>query len=86
MPTLTDITVQEGHVLRAEFDDGTACQVDVASKLIGPIFLPLKAPEYFRLGRFDPEAGTITWPNGADLAPEIFEHARLSAAEPIVTT
>jgi hypothetical protein len=31
---------------------------------------PIAAPEEFSKGRFDPEAGTVVWPNGADIAPE----------------
>lgn len=32
---------------------------------------PLKDPDYFRLVRVDPEIGTIVWPNGADLCPDV---------------
>ena len=32
------------------------------------MFEPLKDPAYFR--RFFVEAGTVSWPNGADTAPE----------------
>ena len=35
---------------------------------IGPVFEPLKNADYFQ--RFFVEAGTVTWPNGADIAPE----------------
>ena len=35
------------------------------------IFAPLKEPEYFRSVRVDPEAGTIVWPNGADICPDV---------------
>lgn len=32
-------------------------------------FVPLRDLSYFAQVRVDPEAGTIVWPNGADLDP-----------------
>jgi hypothetical protein len=34
------------------------------------VFQALKDPEYFARVVVDAEAGTVVWPNGADLAPE----------------
>jgi hypothetical protein len=31
----------------------------------------MRDPEHFAQVRLDPEIGTITWPSGADLAPEV---------------
>jgi hypothetical protein len=43
--------------------------------------VPLRDREFFRQLRADPEAGTIVWPNDADVAPEtLYEHARRRAA------
>ena len=36
----------------------------------GGVFEQLRDPEYFRRLRADREAGTIVWPNDADIAPE----------------
>lgn len=52
------------------FNDGTSGEADLSSALWGPIFEPLRDLERFRELAFDPEADTIVWPNGADLAPE----------------
>lgn len=33
--------------------------------------VPLDDPSYFAQVRVDDEAGTVVWPNGLDLAPEV---------------
>jgi len=53
-----------------EFNDGTSGEAELSSALWGPMFEPLKEIALFSQVRFDPEADTIVWPNGADLAPE----------------
>jgi hypothetical protein len=52
------------------FSDNASGEVDLAAELHGPVFAPLKDVEQFRQVRFDPDARTIVWPNGADFAPE----------------
>lgn len=62
----------EGFALRLEFDDGTDREVDLESELWGPVFEPLRNdPRLFRQVRVDEELGTIVWPNGADLDPDV---------------
>jgi hypothetical protein len=59
-----------------QFSDGMSGEVDLATSLNGPVFEPLRDIARFREVRFDPEADTIVWPNGADLAPEyLYEQA-----------
>jgi hypothetical protein len=61
-----------GFVLRLGFDDGTVREIDLEEELWGPVFEPLRAdPELFRQVRVDEELGTIVWPNGADLDPDV---------------
>jgi hypothetical protein len=54
--------------LRLVFNDGTENTIDFAQWLDGPMFEPLKAPEFFT--RYFIDGGTVVWPNGADIAPE----------------
>lgn len=68
------------HHLHVEFDDGTQKTVDLSPLLDGPVFEPLRVPEYFALVEVDPVCKTVVWPNGADLAPEAL-HA-LSEVQP----
>jgi hypothetical protein len=71
----------DGYVVRVRFEDGTAADVDLSYMLeYGGVFEPLRDPEYFRRLRADHEAGTIVWPNDADIAPETLYAAALQDA------
>ena len=62
----------EGFVLQLGFDDGTTREIDLEDELWGPVFEPLRQdPELFRQVRVDEELGTIVWPNGADMDPDV---------------
>ncbi len=75
IPHVIEAEVCGSHILRLLFDDGTGKVVDLSSKLTGPIFEPLRSPQYFALVSIDEVAGTVVWPNGADFAPEaLYEH------------
>jgi hypothetical protein len=59
-----------GHRLRLLFSDGVEGEADLSAVLEGPVFAPLRDPAAFAAVRLDREFRTITWPNGADFAPE----------------
>jgi hypothetical protein len=62
----------EGFALRLGFDDGTTREIDLDDELWGPVFEPLRQdPELFRQVQVDEELGTIVWPNGADMDPDV---------------
>lgn len=62
----------ERFALRLGFDDGTTREIDLEDELWGPVFEPLRQdPELFRQVRVDEELGTIVWPNGADMDPDV---------------
>lgn len=81
-PLLTDAKPLGGYTVRVRFEDGTVGEVDLSYLLdYGGVFEPLRDPEYFRQLRADPEAGTIVWPNQADIAPEtLYARAQRRAA------
>ncbi|HEV7486210.1 MAG TPA: DUF2442 domain-containing protein [Thermoanaerobaculia bacterium] len=52
------------------FNDGRCGVADLRGTLSGPVFEPLRDPEFLARGTVDPETRTLCWPNGADIAPE----------------
>ena len=68
---VTEVKPLEGHCLRLTFTDGLVREVDLSDDLWGPMAEPLQDPEYFRQVRVDPELGTVVWPNGFDLDPDV---------------
>jgi hypothetical protein len=80
MEQLVDVSgvdVVGEYRLRLTFADGTVGDVDFSGREWRGIFEPLRDPGYFARVEVDPEAGTITWPDGLDMAPEpLYEEAR----------
>jgi hypothetical protein len=83
MHSVTEAEVLDGYRIRLRFEDGTVGIVDLEDRLWGPMFESLRDPAVFRRVRVDPHAGTITWPNGADLAPDTLYR---EASRPTATT
>ena len=67
---ITEASAVGRHALELAFNDGTRGSADLVALFDGPIFEPLRDPDYFAQVRLDPVCGTVTWPNGADFAPE----------------
>ncbi len=68
------------YVLRVRFVDGNEGEVDLEGELHGEVFEPLRNSAYFRQFQVRADLGTITWPNGADFAPEfLYELVRIPA-------
>ena len=67
---IIDAAVIGPHTLRIRFDDGMERTVDLTEVLQGPIYGPLRDPQFFAQVRIDPEIHTLVWPNGADFDPE----------------
>jgi len=70
-PDITEATVVRRGVLRLAFDDGLTGGVEVLDRMRGPVFDEARTPEGFAKVSVDRETGTVTWPGGADLAPDM---------------
>jgi hypothetical protein len=72
---LKDIVAAEalpGCRLRLRFEDGVEGEVDIGQLVrFEGVLAALRDPALFAQVRVDPEAGTVVWPNGADLDPDV---------------
>lgn len=81
-PRVTAVEVRAPFVVALWFTDGSEGVVDLAPWIRGRqgVFTELQDPAYFAKVMVDREAGTIVWPNGVDLDPDmLFEAAATSA-------
>ncbi len=69
MERITRVQTLPNYRLEIEFDDGVHGVVDIADRLFGPVFEPLRDPLVFAQAFID-DFGALCWPNGADLAPD----------------
>jgi hypothetical protein len=67
---VVDVEVVGEHRLRIAFDDGVSGEIDASNWAWRGVFEPLRDPNYFARVELDRQLGTITWPSGADVAPE----------------
>lgn len=74
MERVGGVRVLRSYVLEVAFSDGFAREIDVEPLLEGEPFEPLKDFALFSQATVDHEYGTVAWPNGTDLAPEMLYH------------
>jgi hypothetical protein len=78
-PRIVAAKPKSGLTLELTFADGWRGLVDLSPWIVGStgVFAALRDPAVFRQVTVDGDAGTIVWPNGADLDPDVlYELAR----------
>ena len=72
-PRITGAYPTGGHTLELTFTDGARGEVDLRSDILGRggVLAALEDTAFFQQVRVDPEAGTIVWPNGVDMCPDV---------------
>jgi len=78
-PRITQVEVAGPLRVRLRFADQSSGEVDLSGWITGRrgVFAALQDPSFFAQVQVDREAGTIVWPNGADLDPDVlYEAAR----------
>ncbi len=68
LPVVVHAEYRSGFRIRLTFNDGSEKTVDFQRWLLGPVFEPVRDPDYFK--GFFLDGWTVAWPNGADIAPE----------------
>jgi hypothetical protein len=67
---IREVKVLKGFKLRLTLTDSSVIERDVSRLLVGPVFESIrKDPALFAKVRV--EGGTVVWPNGADLCPDV---------------
>jgi hypothetical protein len=68
---VTEFEIVSDYTIRLTFDDQTERVIDFEPILTGPLFGPLKDKILFEQVKLDETFGTLEWPNGADISPEV---------------
>jgi len=79
---VTDVKCLGGYRLLLTFEGNERREVEITSLVpLDGVFEPLGEETYFRQVRVEPDVGTIVWPNGADLCPDVlYETSRPAEA------
>ena len=79
---VVDVKPLDGYRLHLRFEDGTQGEVDVAELIaFTGVFAPLRDKAVLDQVRVDPTLGTVVWPGGGDLDPDVL-YAR-ATGEPL---
>jgi len=69
---IVHVEVLDVHRLRIRFEDGVQGVVSLPELVpLEGVFAPLRDPAAFALARVNSELGTVEWPHGADLDPDV---------------
>jgi hypothetical protein len=81
LPRLVGVRHVREHVLWLRYSDGVQGEVDLGDALTGPLLGPLRDVSVFSEARI--EHGHLTWPSGADVAPESLRERLGALYEPV---
>jgi hypothetical protein len=79
-PDVVTVIPRAPYVVRVVFADGEVRDVDIEPLLDGQVFAPLRDPDEFAKAQVDQETGTLAWPSGADVDPDVLYNPTLKPA------
>jgi hypothetical protein len=69
---VVEVRPLDGYRLYLRFEDGVEGEIDLERLIeFEGVFAPLRDRQEFLRVSVDPELGTVVWPNGADLDPDV---------------
>lgn len=73
LPRVTRVQHLRACRLSLTFSDRVTGELDLESSIVGRrgVFRPLESVDFFSQVMVDTDAGTIAWPNGVDLCPDV---------------
>lgn len=73
LPRIKSVRYLQDYWLELGFTDGVKAKMDFAPQVLdrGDVFAPFQDVNFFRQVTVDEEAGTLVWPNGVDLDPDV---------------
>ena len=72
MKDVIDVKCLGDFRLMLTFEGGERREVDLGKRLyFEGVFQPLRKSAFFRRVSVNPDVGTIVWPNGADICPDV---------------
>lgn len=76
-PRIVSVSTEGQFRVRLAFTDGSSGAVDLAPFVAvkGGVFAALQDADFFARVTVDRDAGTIVWPNGADIDPDVLYEA-----------
>ena len=78
---IVEVRATGGYHLHLRFDDGVEGEIDLSEIIrFEGIFAVLKDHSQFEKVHVNSELGTICWPNGADLDPDVL-YAKLTGEQ-----
>ena len=81
---IVEVTPLPGYRLHLRFEDGVEGDVDMSTLIsFDGIFAPLRDLSLFNQAHASPELGTVCWPNGADIDPDVLIRGDIQASASI---
>ncbi len=72
-PRIEKVRHIETYRLELTFTNGEKAELDLGDRIIGRggVFASLEDVDFFKRVEVDPKVGTLVWPNGVDLCPDV---------------
>ena len=73
LPRIKRVIHLHDYRLALTFSNGEQGEIDLRDRVVGRggVFQPLEQIAFFKQVAVEPESGTLVWPNGVDLDPDV---------------